>query len=79
MSVLMNVTYNGLSGSCYAVFDPNLDDNTVRRLTEEAVRSGEVAGLPKNIPDNAFENFVVDRLQEDRLVRLVVRPRVPFG
>lgn len=75
----MNVTYNGLSGSCYAVFDPGLDDNTIRRLTEEAVRSGEVVGIPTNIPENAFADSVVDRIQEKRLVRLVVRPRVPFG
>jgi hypothetical protein len=75
----MNMTYNGLSGSCYAVFDPGLDDNTIRRLTEEAVRSGQVSGIPTNIPANAFADSVIDRIQEHRLVRLVIRPKVPFG
>ena len=47
-------------------------------IAVEVVRSGNVVGL--NLPhlaDNAFDGFVVDRLQDGQ--RLYLRPKVPFG
>lgn len=79
MSVLINLTYNGRSGNYRADIEAGLDDQSVRRLCEEAVRAGEVAGLPGGIPDDAFRNFVIDRFHETGGARFVVRPKVPFG
>jgi hypothetical protein len=47
MSVLINMTYNGRSGNYLANIDEGLDDASIRRICEEAVRAGEVAGMPK--------------------------------
>src|SRR5205823_7718156 len=58
--------------------DAGVDDNTIKNVCEEAVRSGEVPGISPNIPKNAFANFVIDRFHGDQ-TRFVVRPKVPFG
>lgn len=79
MPVLINMTYNGRSGSYLAKIDPGLDDTNIRRICEEAVRAGEVEGLGSNIPGDAFSNFVIDRFHGSEGARLVVRPKVPFG
>ena len=79
MSVLINMTYNGQSGNYVANIDAGLDDSSIRRICEEAVRAGEVPGLPKNIRVDAFRNFVIDRFHGNEGVRFVVRPKVPFG
>ncbi|MEM7394928.1 MAG: hypothetical protein AAF492_21560 [Verrucomicrobiota bacterium] len=78
MYVLINLTWQGRSGNYTAKIDPGVNDNTIRRVCEEAVRAGEVPGLPSNIPYNAFANFVIDRFHGDP-VRFVIRPKVPFG
>jgi hypothetical protein len=78
MNVLINITYRGQSGNYVVPIDPGVDDNTIRRLCEEAVRAGEVPGIAPDIPGNAFVNFVIDRFHGDQ-VRFVVRPKVPFG
>ena len=78
MNVLINITYQGQSGNYLVNMDPGVDDNTIKRVCEEAVRSGEVAGIAPNIPPNAFANFVIDRFHGDQ-ARFVVRPKVPFG
>ena len=77
-TVLINITYQGQSGNYIATMDPGLDDNTIRRICEEAVRSGEVPGVSPAIPKRAFANFVIDRFHGDQ-VRFVLRPKVPFG
>jgi hypothetical protein len=80
--VLINITYAGQSGNWFTNIDIGSDDNTIRRLCEEAVRGGEVPGVFSNIPGNAFANFVIDRFNENGTnvqTRFVVRPKVPFG
>ena len=78
MNVLINITYQGQSGNYLVAIDPGLDDATIKSICEEAVRAGEVKGISPHIPRNAFANFVIDRFNGDP-VRLVVRPKVPFG
>lgn len=78
MAVLINITYQGQSGNYIAHIDPGVDDNTIRRLCEEAIKGGEVSGISSAIPVNAFSNFVIDRFHEGQ-TRFVVRPKVPFG
>ena len=79
MPVLINITYNGRSGNYMANIDEGVDDGSIRRICEEAVRAGEVPGLPKEIPFDAFSNFVIDRFHGSEGTRFVVRPKVPFG
>lgn len=79
MSVLMNVTYNGLSGNYFTKLPAGINDHGIRRVVEEAVRAGEVPGLPQNIPGNAFADHVIDRVDDVNQARYIVRPKVPFG
>ena len=53
----------------------------IRRIAVEVVRSGGVRGLHfPNLPQNAFTQFVVDRLDgPDGEQRIYLRPKVPFG
>ena len=78
MNVLMNITWQGQSGNYWVALDPGVDDTTIKRVCEEAVRSGEVAGISPQIPRDAFANFVIDRFNDGQ-TRFVVRPKVPFG
>ena len=78
MNVLMNITWQGQSGNYWVNLDQGVDDATIKRVAEEAVRSGEVVGISKRIPRNAFANFVIDRFHEGQ-TRFVIRPKVPFG
>ena len=77
-NVLINITYHGQSGNYVTAMDAGMDDRNIKRICEEAVRSGEVPGISPDIPKNAFANFVIDRFHGDQ-VRFVVRPKVPFG
>lgn len=78
MNVLINITYQGQSGNYLVDMDPGVDDNAIKNICEEAVRTGEVPGIDPSIPRGAFRNFVIDRFQGNQ-VRFVVRPKVPFG
>jgi len=78
MNVLINITWQGQSGNYLVNMDQGVDDNTIKNICEEAVRSGEVPGISPNIPKRAFANFVIDRFQGEQ-PRFVVRPKVPFG
>jgi hypothetical protein len=78
MNVLINITWQGQSGNYLVNMDTGVDDNTIKNVCEEAVRSGEVPGISPNIPKNAFANFVIDRFHDGQ-TRFVVRPKVPFG
>ena len=79
MSVLINMTYNGQSANYRANIRAGLDDASIRRICEEAVRAGEVPGIGRNMPVDAFRNFVVDRFRGNQGVSTVLRPKVPFG
>jgi hypothetical protein len=80
MSVL-NITYQGLSADYDLSIDYAASDADIRRIAVELVRTGGVRGL--DVPDlaeNAFTNFVVDRLKSpDGEERIYLRPKVPFG
>ena len=78
MNVLMNITWQGQSGNYWVNLDQGVDDATIKRVAEEAVRSGEVSGIGSHIPRNAFANFVIDRFHDGQ-TRFVIRPKVPFG
>ncbi len=74
----LNITYQGLSADYALELDPGVSDRDVKRIAVEVVRSGSVPGLHlPTLADDAFEHFVVDRLQNG--LRLYVRPKVPFG
>ena len=81
MQALLNITYAGQNGDYVLELEASADDETILRICDEVVRNGEVKGLTvSELPHNAFRNFVVDRFPErDGMVRLVVRPKVPFG
>jgi hypothetical protein len=74
----LNITYSGLSADYPIELDGHVGDADLKRIALEVVRSGEVPGLHlPNLPNAAFDGFVVDRLQGGR--RLYLRPKVPFG
>lgn len=74
----LNITYNGLSADYPIELDVQVGDADIKRIAIEVVRAGGVPGLNlPHIPDNAFDGFVVDRLQNGQ--RIYLRPKVPFG
>lgn len=68
----LNVTFNGLSTDYPLELDAEVSDADVRRIALEMVRTGA-----PTVADGAFDNFVVDRMQEGQ--RIYLRPKVPFG
>ena len=74
----LNITYNGLSADYPLELDAQVTDHDIRRIAVEVVRSGGVHGLHvPHLADGAFDNFVVDRMQNGQ--RIYLRPKVPFG
>jgi hypothetical protein len=74
----LNVTYNGLSSDYPIALDVAVSDVDVKRIAVEVIRAGEVPGLDvPALAKNAFDNFVVDRMQNGE--RIYLRPKVPFG
>jgi len=78
MKILFNITYQGQAGNYNVDIDPTVDDATVKQVAEEAIRSNEVPNISPDLPQGAFDSFVVDRF-EDGVARFVIRPKVPFG
>lgn len=75
---ILNITYNGLSADYPIELDGRVPDTDLKRIAVEVVRSGDVPGLAlPNLPQSAFDDFVIDRLQGGQ--RLYLRPKVPFG
>lgn len=75
---ILNITYNGLSADYPIELDGRVPDADLKRIAVEVVRSGDVPGLAlPNLPQSAFDDFVIDRLQGGQ--RLYLRPKVPFG
>lgn len=74
---VLNITYNGLSADYPLDVDYALSDEDVRRIAVEVVRAGGVRGLVvAGLAENAFDNYVVDRMGG---ARIYLRPKVPFG
>jgi hypothetical protein len=78
---ILNITYNGLSVDYPLDIGSRLGDADVRRIAVELVRSGGLRGLViANLPDNAFDFYVVDRFGAGTVnERIYLRPKVPFG
>ncbi len=78
---VLNITYNGLSADYEMEIDRVVSDADIRRIAVELVRSGGVRGLHiANLDNNAFRNFVVDRMDAPTGERRIyLRPKVPFG
>ncbi|MEP6862450.1 MAG: hypothetical protein ABJE66_17635 [Deltaproteobacteria bacterium] len=78
---ILNITYQGLSADYELELDFAASDEDIRRIAVEVVRSGGVRGLHvAQLPFNAFDQFVIDRLRAaDGAQRIYVRPKVPFG
>jgi hypothetical protein len=74
----LNITFNGLSADYPLELDAQVTDHDLRRIAVEVVRAGGVPDLHiAHLADNAFDGFVVDRLQGGQ--RIYLRPKVPFG
>jgi hypothetical protein len=78
---ILNITYNGLSADYEVGIDDRLSDEDIRRIAVEVIRTGTLRGLHiANLPDRAFDNYVVDRLTgREGGRRIYLRPKVPFG
>jgi hypothetical protein len=78
---ILNITYNGLSVDYPLEVGSRLSDYDVRRIAVEVVRSGGLRGLViANLPNNAFDHYVVDRFGAGtKNERIYLRPKVPFG
>lgn len=78
---ILNITYQGRSADVPERVDDDVADADVVRVALEVVRGGglgDVAG--RDLPDDAFRYFVVDRLADPSGgVRIYLRPKVPFG
>lgn len=79
--IVLNVTYNGQSADLPGGIDEQLDDEDIRRIAVEAIRSGYVPGLHiPTLSERAFADFVVDRFDtREGGQRAYLRPKVPFG
>ena len=77
----LNITFQGQSADYDLAIDFAASDADIRRIATEVVRSGGVRGLHlPNLAQDAFSNFVVDRLEgPDGEQRIYLRPKVPFG
>jgi hypothetical protein len=78
---ILNITYSGRNAEFPVSSVANVTDDDLRRIAVELVRSSGLAGLElPQLPRNAFESFVVDRLTAaNGEKRVYLRPKVPFG
>ena len=77
---ILNITYNGYSADYPRELDDYVSDADVRRIAIEVIRTGGLRGLHiANLPDNAFDYYMVDRFRGHGKSRIYLRPKVPFG
>ena len=77
---ILNITYNGLSVDYKAHIPDHMKDRDIRRTAVELIRSGELRGLHiAHLPEDAFRDYVIDRLGSASGARVSLRPKVPFG
>jgi hypothetical protein len=79
--MVLNITWNGISADTDVNAEQGVSDRDVKRIAVELLRSGGVPGLlVRNLPGNAFDDFVVDRFDTpEGGRRIFLRPKVPFG
>jgi hypothetical protein len=79
---ILNVTYGGRSADVPWDIDDKASDADVKRLAAEAMRQNPMRhalNVREPAPDT-FTHFVVDRINgPDGILRLYLRPKVPFG
>ncbi|HYX21522.1 MAG TPA: hypothetical protein VFA98_11820 [Thermoanaerobaculia bacterium] len=73
----LNITYGGESADFPLDIQVPLADDDIRRVAIELARAGGVRLAAAGLPDNAFDNFVIDRFEGGE--RIYLRPKVPFG
>jgi len=80
MDAQLNVTYGGMNGDLRDPVDFDMDDASIKRVAEESIRDGYLAGIAAD-PAVSLADFVVDRFgPTDTLpARIFVRPKTPFG
>jgi hypothetical protein len=79
---ILNVTYGGRSADVPWDVDDKLSDAEVKRVAAEAMRERVMrrALQADSAQPGLFTNFVVDRIHgPDGVLRLYLRPKVPFG
>ena len=79
---ILNVTYAGRSADVPWDVDDKLSDAEVKRVAAEAMRERVMrrALQADAAQPGLFTNFVVDRIHgPDGVLRLYLRPKVPFG
>jgi hypothetical protein len=79
--MVLNITWNGISADIDVNVELGVNDRDVKRIAVELLRSGGVPGLViRDLPGNAFDDFVVDRFDTpEGGRRIFLRPKVPFG
>jgi hypothetical protein len=79
--MILNITWNGISADTDVNVDHGVSDRDVKRIAVELLRSGGVPGMVlRDLPGNAFDDFVVDRFDTpEGGRRIFLRPKVPFG
>ena len=79
---ILNVTYGGRSADVPWDVDDKLSDAEVKRVAAEAMRERAMrrALHADTAQPGLFTHFVVDRIHgPDGILRLYLRPKVPFG
>ena len=79
---ILNVTYGGRSADVPWDVDDKLSDAEVKRVAAEAMRERVMRRTLRAdaAQPGLFTNFVVDRIHgPDGVLRLYLRPKVPFG
>jgi len=77
----VNVTWAGQNGDLPDPVHGRATDGDIRRFVTEAVRAGDVPGIPRDVRAS-FQDFVVDRFPANDLrpyPLIQVRPKTPFG
>jgi hypothetical protein len=75
------ITVGGRTGDLPATVDRHAAHEDVRRMVQEALRGGGVAGLPA-MPDVDLTDYIIDPCEPNAQTpywRLLARPKTAFG
>lgn len=77
----INVTHDGVSGDIDLKMDEDATDHDIKCVAVEILRAGGVPGMTRDLANNVFDHYVVDRLDRaDGAGRaFYLRPKTPFG
>ena len=78
---MVNVTWNGQNGDLPDPVSFDSTDGDILQMVTEAVRAGDVPGIPADTTAT-FTDYVVDRFDatDARPHKLIsIRPKTPFG